>query len=71
MGQGSCKASPTKDRITDDFCQRDLKANVPLEASVSERVPTRCVRLYHFLCGFNASIRRIRPLHRVVAHVAG
>ena len=45
MGQGSCKASPTKDRITDDFYQRDLKANVPLEASVSERVPTRCVRI--------------------------
>jgi hypothetical protein len=45
MGQGSCKASPTKDRITDDFYERDLEANVPLEASVSERVLTRCVRI--------------------------
>lgn len=62
MGQGLCKASPTKDPITDDFYQFPLEALSPNEfrLAVSE--------LYHFPCGFNASIRRIRPLHRVAAH---
>jgi hypothetical protein len=44
MGQGSFKASPTKDRITDDFYQGDFKTNDPRKPLLAQRFRASCVR---------------------------